>query len=157
MLAHHLLDSLAVLPHLAGATLVDVGSGAGLPGVPIALARPEMGITLIEANHKKSAFLKQAVIELGLTNTEVVNTRAETWTPPQPFNVVISRAFSELGEFVKLAGPLCVHGGVLAAMKGVYPYEELAQLPKDYRTIGVIPLAVPMLNAERHLVLIQRQ
>jgi 16S rRNA (guanine527-N7)-methyltransferase len=157
MLAQHVLDSMAVLPHIAGATLIDVGSGAGLPGIPLAIARPDTHVTLLEANHKKSTFLKQAVIELGLGNVEVVNARAEGWSAPMLYDVVISRAFSDLGEFVALAGRLCADDGVLAAMKGVYPFEELAQVKEPFETTAVIPLAVPMLNAERHLVLIQRQ
>ena len=157
MLAHHVFDSLAVVPHVNGATVLDVGSGAGLPGIPLAIARLDMKVTLLEANHKKSTFLKQAVMELGLPNTDVVNARAEAWTAPAPYDVVISRAFSDLGEFVALAGRLCADNGVLAAMKGVYPFEELAQVKEPYQTTAVISLTVPMLNAERHLVLIQRQ
>ena len=157
MLSHHVLDSIAVAPHLRGASVLDVGSGAGLPGIPLAIARPRWAVTLLEASHKKSTFLKQAVIELELKNVEVVNARVETWTAPAPYDVVISRAFSDLGEFVALARHVCVETGVLAAMKGVYPFEELAQVKEPYRTTAVIPLAVPALNAERHLVLIQRQ
>jgi 16S rRNA (guanine527-N7)-methyltransferase len=157
MLAHHVFDSVAVVPHVTGATVVDVGSGAGLPGIPLAIARPDMKVTLLEANHKKSTFLKQAVIELELANAEVVNARVEAWNAPAPYDVVISRAFSDLGEFVALAGRVCADNGVLAAMKGVYPFEELAQVREPYQTTAVISLTVPMLNAERHLVLIQRQ
>jgi 16S rRNA (guanine527-N7)-methyltransferase len=157
MLAHHVFDSLAVVPHVNGATVLDVGSGAGLPGIPLAIARPEMKVTLLEANHKKSTFLKQAVMELGLSNADVASARVETWAAPAPYDVVISRAFSDLGEFVALAAHLCADNGVLAAMKGVYPFEELAQVKEPFETTAVIPLAVPMLNAERHLVLIQRQ
>jgi len=156
MLAHHLLDSLSVAPHLKGAALADVGSGAGLPGIPLALARPDIAVTLIESNHKKSAFLKQAAIELALPNVEIVNARVEACDKASRFDVVISRAFSDLPEFVALAGRLCAEGGVLAAMKGVYPYEELAQLPEAYRVREVVPLTVPGLGAERHLVLIER-
>jgi len=157
MLSHHVLDSIAVAPHLRGASVLDVGSGAGLPGIPLAIARPRWAVTLLEASHKKSTFLKQAVIELELKNVEVVNARVETWTAPARYDVVISRAFSDLGEFVALARHVCAETGVLAAMKGVYPFEELAQVKEPYRTTAVIPLAVPTLNAERHLVLIQRQ
>lgn len=155
MLSHHVLDSLAVAPHIAGETLADVGSGAGLPGIPLALARPFAHVTLLEASHKKSAFLRQAAIELALPNVEVVNTRVETWGAPREYDIVISRAFSDLAEFVTLAGRLCSRQGVLAAMKGVYPYEELAQLPSGYRVEALVPLTVPGLNAERHLVLIR--
>jgi 16S rRNA (guanine527-N7)-methyltransferase len=156
MLAHHILDSLAVAPHLSGTTLLDVGSGAGLPGIPLALACPAIAVTLLESSHKKSTFLKQAAIELALRNVEVVNTRVETWNAPRAFDVVISRAFSDLSEFVTLAGSLCAEGGTLAAMKGVHPYEEIAQLPQTYSVSEVIPLTVPGLGAERHLVLLRR-
>lgn len=157
MLVHHLLDSLAVAPHLSGASLLDVGSGAGLPGVPLALARPQMAVTLVEANHKKATFLRQAAIELALNNVEVVNARVEGWDAPRRHDVVISRAFSDLAKFASLAGAHCADAGTLAAMKGVYPYEELAQLPAPYRMSAVIPLVVPGLDAERHLVLVQRR
>jgi len=157
MLAHHVFDSLAVAPHLSGAALLDVGSGAGLPGIPLALACPQMAVTLLEANHKKSAFLRQAAIELALSNVDIVNARVERWNAPRGYDVVISRAFSDLAEFVTLAGSLCTEQGTLAAMKGVHPYEEIAQLPAAYKVTGVIPLTVPGLDAERHLVLIQRQ
>ena len=157
MISHHVLDSLAVAPHVQGATLLDVGSGAGLPGIPLAIARPGMAVTLLESSHKKSAFLNQAVIELELANAQVVNARAESWQPPQPYDVVISRAFSDLAEFLALAGSFCATGGVLAAMKGVHPYEELAQVHAAFETSAVIPLKVPGLTAERHLVLIRRR
>jgi 16S rRNA (guanine527-N7)-methyltransferase len=157
MLAHHVLDSLAVAPHLSGSTLLDVGSGAGLPGIPLAIARPQLAVTLLDANHKKAAFLKQAAIELGLDNVDVVNARVEAWDAPRRYDVVISRAFSDLAEFVGLAAVHCAEGGALAAMKGVHPYEELAQLPASFGVSGVIPLTVPGLDAERHLVLMRRQ
>ena len=156
MVPQHLLDSLAVAPHLRGNTLLDVGSGAGLPGLPLALARPETWVTLIESSHKKSAFLKQAAMELALPNVEVVNARVETWDAPRTYDVVVSRAFSDLAEFATLAGRHVAPGGVLVAMKGVHPYEELAQLPPPYRMTAVIPLEVPGLAAQRHLVLMER-
>lgn len=155
MLAHHVLDSLAVAPHLSGNTVLDVGSGAGLPGIPLSLARPAATVTLLEANHKKSAFLRQAAIELALDNVEVVTARVETWETPRRYDVVISRAFSDLAEFVALAGRLCAERGVLAAMKGVHPYEELTQLPAGYRVQKIVRLDVPGLSAERHLVLVE--
>ena len=155
MLTQHVLDSLAVAPHLTGQRLVDVGSGAGLPGIPLALALPRTHVTLVESSHKKSTFLNQALIELGLKNVEVVNARVESWDTPARFEVVISRALSDLAEFVRLAGHVCAKGGVLAAMKGVYPFEELAQLPDGYRLNRVIALAVPDVAAERHLVLVE--
>ena len=129
MLYQHLLDSLAVLPHLAGERVLDVGSGAGLPGIPLAIARPHARVTLIDANHKKAAFLRQAAIELNLNNVAIVCDRVERWQPDGCFDVVVSRAFSDLGQFIELAGRLCSRDGVLAAMKGVYPHEELNQIP----------------------------
>lgn len=154
MVSVHALDSLAVVPHLSAGSVVDVGSGAGLPGIPLALMWPQARVVLLDSNHKKAAFLRQAVIELKLKNVEVVCERAELWRPEQKFDLVISRAFSDLPEFVKLAGHLCAAGGLLAAMKGVYPDEELAQLPSTFTVKDALPLKVPGLNAERHLILL---
>jgi 16S rRNA (guanine527-N7)-methyltransferase len=154
MVSKHLLDCLAVVPHLEAHTVLDVGSGAGLPGIPLALMWSQASVTLLDSNHKKAAFLRQAVIELGLNNVDVVCERVETWQPAHEFDLVISRALSDLPEFVNLAGRLCGADGVVAAMKGVYPYEELAQLPHEFRLRSVVPLKVPGVLAERHLVLL---
>jgi len=156
MVSQHILDSLAVTPHIVGKRILDVGSGAGLPGIPLALIRPESAVTLLDSNHKKAAFLRQASIELNLRNIEVVCERVETWDAGRLFDVVISRAFAELREFVMAAGRLCEADGTLAAMKGVHPYEELAQIPAGYEVRDVRPLTVPGLAAQRHLVLLQR-
>ena len=159
MLVRHLLDSLAILPHVAGPRIADVGSGAGLPGIPLALARPEWRVTLVETNHKKTAFLQQARIELDLKNVEVMTERVENFHPADGFDVVISRAFSDLADFAGLAGHLCAPGnggGRLVAMKGVYPHEELAQLPAQFMVEKILPVTVPGLEAERHLVLIKQ-
>lgn len=156
MVSQHLLDSLAAAPHVAAATILDVGSGAGLPGIPLALALPDSQVTLLDSNHKKAAFLRQAVMELKLVNTEVVCERAEAWKPPAAFAVVISRAFSDLAEFVSLAGRHAAAGGRLVAMKGVHPYEEIAQLPRGWQVLQVIPLKIPGLRVQRHLVSIGR-
>ena len=155
MMTHHLLDSVAVVPHLVGATVVDVGSGAGLPGVPIAIMRPDIRVTLMDSSHKKAAFLQQAAIELALSNVTVVCDRAESWRPVHGYDVVISRAFAELSQFVAIAGHLCANEGVLIAMKGVYPDEALAAMPPGYRLVGVRRVAVPGLAADRHLVVLQ--
>jgi len=153
MLTHHLLDSLAVVPHIAAAkSILDVGSGAGLPGIPLALALPDTRVTLLDSNHKKAAFLNQALIELQLGNAEVVCERVEKYQKKQLFDVVISRAFSDLPEFIALAGRLVVPGGTLLAMKGVHPFEEIAQIKEDFKLSGVTPVMVPGLDAERHLV-----
>lgn len=153
--SHHLLDSLAVLRELsdrAGA-LADVGSGAGLPGIPIAIAEPARRVTLNDANEKKGAFLRQAVIELGLPNATVHVGRVEEWRPAEGFAVVISRGFASLVDFLAGCRHLAAPSGVLAAMKGVYPSDELAQVPADCDCHEVRRLKVPMLDAERHLVL----
>jgi len=155
LVSHHLLDSLAVVPHLSGSTVADIGSGAGLPGIPIAISRPDWRVFLVESNHKKGAFLRQAVIELGLENAIVVIARAEAWRPEPTLQIAISRAFSDLSGFVDAARHVTGHSGALAAMKGVYPNEELAQLPPSVHLQSVIPLDVPGLRAARHLVLLR--
>jgi 16S rRNA (guanine527-N7)-methyltransferase len=157
MVQNHLLDSLAVLPHLPPSTaqsrIADVASGAGLPGIPLALARPQWHVALAEANQKKAAFLRQAAIELGVANVEVHEGRVEAWQPPMRFGVVISRAFATLAEFVAACRHLVTPEGVLAAMKGKRPDHELLGLPADVRCKAVLAVHVPFLAAERHLVL----
>jgi 16S rRNA (guanine527-N7)-methyltransferase len=155
-LTHHVLDCLAVLPHLTGGRTADVGSGAGLPGIPLALARPDWRVTLIESNHKKSTFLTQALAELGIANAAVAAERVETVEPAGGFDLVISRAFSDLPEYVRLSGRLVAPDGTLVAMKGLYPDEELALLPAEWRVETVVPLKVPGIQAARHLVLMKR-
>ncbi|HLX79428.1 MAG TPA: 16S rRNA (guanine(527)-N(7))-methyltransferase RsmG [Burkholderiales bacterium] len=155
VVSHHLLDSLAVLrdlPDRAGA-LADIGSGGGLPGIPIAIAEPGRRVTLNDANEKKGAFLRQAVIELGLVNAAVHVGRVEEWRPTDGFAVVISRGFASLVDFLSACRHLAAPSGVLAAMKGSYPRDELARVPADCDCHEVRRLRVPMLDAERHLVL----
>jgi 16S rRNA (guanine527-N7)-methyltransferase len=158
MVSHHVLDSLTVLPqlesHMKRGRLLDVGSGGGLPGIPLAIARAEMPVTLLDSNQKKSAFLKQAVIELQLPNVVVVNQRVEDYAPAQLFATIISRAFADLGEFVTAAKHLLAPGGLFAAMKGLHPHEEIAQLPAGFRLQHTVRLTVPGVIAERHLLLI---
>jgi 16S rRNA (guanine527-N7)-methyltransferase len=156
MVVLHLLDSLSLLSHLEGAqTLLDVGTGAGLPGVPLAIARPQLAVTLLDSSHKKSTFLRQAKGELALANVEVVCERVQTWAAAKPFDIVVSRAFAELADFVAQAGHLVAHGGVMLAMKGVHPFEEIARLPGTHRVERVIELHIPTLDAQRHLVLLK--
>lgn len=157
MVSHHLLDSLAVLPHLPVAgpnvRVADAGTGAGLPGIPLALARPHWQVTLIESNQKKVAFLRQAAIELDMQNVAVHQGRVEAWHPAALFDIVISRAFAELAEFVAACGHLLAPGGMLAAMKGKRPDAELKELPADVQCKSVIRVRTPQLDTERHLVL----
>jgi 16S rRNA (guanine527-N7)-methyltransferase len=158
MVTHHLLDALATLPHLpdaASARLIDVGSGGGLPGVPLAIARPRWRITLLDSNRKKAAFLRQAAAELALANVAVAAMRAEDYAPDPPFDVAISRAFADLAQFVAAARHLVGPRGRLLAMKGAYPSEELDALPPAFRVVAVPALDVPGLEAERHLVIMQ--
>jgi 16S rRNA (guanine527-N7)-methyltransferase len=156
MVVLHLLDSLSVLPHLEGAkTIVDVGSGPGLPGIPIAIARPPAQVTLLDSSHKKCAFLQQAKTELALDNVTVVCDRVERWQPALKFDAVVSRAFSELADFVAQAQHLVAPGGRLIAMKGVYPFDEIARVPATHRVAQVVELRVPQLDAKRHLVFVE--
>lgn len=152
MLSYHVLDSLAALPHITARRVLDVGSGGGMPGILFAILRPDWQLTLLDANHKKTTFLKQAVIELGLSQVEVVCDRVEAYQPADKFDVITSRAFAELNEFIRLTRHLLTTDGYWAALKGVYPYEEIAQLPADIRVQAVEALQVPNLEAERHLV-----
>jgi len=156
MVTLHLLDSLSIAPHVAtAATLLDVGTGAGLPGIPLAIARPSLRVALLDSSHKKCAFLQQAKTELSLANVEVVCDRVENWKPAQRFDVVVSRAFSDLVDFVEQAKHLVAPGGRLMAMKGVYPFEEIARMPASHRVAQVIELRVPRLEASRHVVLVE--
>ncbi|QKJ66347.1 16S rRNA (guanine(527)-N(7))-methyltransferase RsmG [Deefgea piscis] len=154
MVPLHLLDSLAPLAKLPDHALrmLDVGSGFGTPGIPLAIARPDWQLTLLDSNHKKTTFLRQAILELKLDNISVVTDRVEAYQPETGFQIITSRAFAELSEFVRLTGHLLAEGGEWAALKGVYPYEEIALLPADVHVAGVDSLAVPGLDAERHLV-----
>lgn len=152
MMTHHLLDSLCVVPHLPPGTLADVGSGGGLPGIPIAIAQPARRVTVNDANAKKTAFLKQVKIELALDNLAVCEGRAELWRPRPGFDAVITRGFAELADFVASCRHLLARGGLLLAMKGAYPREELARLPANVDAGDIIALRVPRLDAERHLV-----
>jgi 16S rRNA (guanine527-N7)-methyltransferase len=156
MVVLHLLDSLSVLPHLAQAKRVlDVGTGPGLPGVPVAIARPDLAVTLLDASHKKCTFLRQVKTELALDNVDIVCERVEGWKPEQRFDAVISRAFSELADFVAQAQHLVAPGGVMLAMKGVYPFDEIARVPATHRVAKVLELKVPTLDAKRHLVFVE--
>ncbi len=155
MLVRHLFDSLVIHPFLRGPQILDVGSGAGLPGIPLALAYPEYDFTLLDSNSKKTRFITQAVAELGLNNVTVVQSRIETYTAAE-FDTIVSRAFSTLAEFAHAVQSCLATDGILLAMKGVYPSTELAELPAPFRLEQNVKLQVPDLNAERNLLIIQR-
>jgi len=152
----HLLDSLAVLPWLRGHSVADVGSGAGFPGLPLAVADPERRYTLIESTGKKVKFLRHAIERLELPNVEVLHGRAEALKPSQPFDSVISRALGPLSDFIRVAGHLAGRHGPLLAMKGKVPAEELKALPPGWKALAVHPIRVPGLDAERCLVELAR-
>lgn len=154
MVTRHLLDSLAVAPHVRGPEVLDIGTGAGLPGIPLALALPEFAFTLLDSNAKKTRFVTQAVAELGLTNVCVVNARAEDFHPPRPFATLIARAFASIPDMLAACAHLCAPGGRILAMKGKLPEDELAALPGPWRVVVAERLAVPGLQATRHLVII---
>ena len=156
MVVLHLMDSLALLPHLRNAkSAIDVGTGPGFPGVPLAIARPDVRFTLLDSSHKKCAFLEQVKAELALTNVSVVCARVEQHRPAERFDAVISRAFADLADFVVLSQHLVAEGGRVLAMKGVYPFDEIARVPASHRVAEVVELAVPSLDAKRHLVLLE--
>ena len=155
MISHHLLDSLTILPYLANAqSMIDVGSGGGMPAIPAAICRPDLRITMVDANSKKNTFLRQAIIELGLDNAAVSSSRVEDWQDNQA-DIVTSRAFAELADFVRLTRHLLGENGHWAAMKGVYPQDELFRLPENVAAYQIDPVHVPTLNAERHIVLLR--
>jgi len=155
MVSHHLLDSLAAAPFFDGETVLDVGSGGGLPGIPLAIARPELQVTLIDSIAKKTAFLLQAKAELGLANLNVITGRVEDYRPEAQFDVITSRAFSDLKEFVTLTRHLLKPAGRWLAMKGLMPHEEIATLPGWVKVGANHALAVPGLEASRHLIVLE--
>jgi len=156
MVVLHLLDSLSVLPQLEGAhRIADVGTGPGFPGIPIAIVRDDCEVTLVESSHKKCTFLQQAKTELALANVTIACARVEQFVPSTKFDAVVSRAFSDLPDFVAQAGHLVAPGGKLIAMKGVYPFDEIARVPSTHRVAKVLELHVPTLEAKRHLVVLE--
>lgn len=151
MLGRHILDSLAILPWVDTPTLLDVGSGGGLPGIPLAIARPDMQVTLLDSNSKKTRFLQQAKAELGLDNVTVVHGRVEQVSLPK-FAMITARAFASIEDILLLAGAHCDAGGLLVLMKGAYPREELEFRSAAFSLLDVVSLQVPGCDGDRHLV-----
>jgi 16S rRNA (guanine527-N7)-methyltransferase len=155
MVTRHLLDSLAIVSNVTGATLVDLGSGAGLPGIPLAIVAPERAVTLVDSNGKKTRFLRAAVRELGLKNVSVVEKRVEA--VDGTFDCITARAFASLADMLGWGGHLLAPAGVWLALKGRFPQDELAALPPGFSVDEIKALVVPGLDAERHVVVIKRR
>jgi 16S rRNA (guanine527-N7)-methyltransferase len=156
MVARHLLDSLAMHPFASTGTLADLGTGPGLPGIPLAIAHPALQVTLVESNGKKARFLREAVRTLQLPNARVAESRIEALDLPAAFDAITARALATLPLILELGGHLLKPQGRLLAMKGTLPVDEIAALPPGWRVERVVPLEVPGLAAERHLVVVGR-
>lgn len=152
MIHRHLIDSLSLLPDVADKPLLDVGTGPGLPGMVIALTKPELSVTLLDSNGKKTRFLNQVKMSLAVDNATVIHHRLESWQPEHRFAQITSRAFATLSDMVSYSRHLLAEDGQFLAMKGQYPTAELAELPADIQVLAVNPMTVPMADGERHLV-----
>lgn len=156
MVTRHLLDSLSLLPFIKGPRIIDVGSGPGLPGIPLAICSPDLDVTTLDSNGKKTRFQNQVKVELGLTNLTVINGRAEQ-CDDEPFNEVVSRAFASMADMIKWTHQLCLQNGVFLAMKGLYPTDELAQLPAGIELKASHSLNVAGTHGARHLMVLGRE
>ena len=156
MVALHLLDSLTVLPHVTGEHLIDVGTGAGLPGIPLAIMYPDKQFTLLDSNGKKTRFLFQVRCHLGLTNVTEIQSRVEQHQPRECYDAVLSRAFTSIADMVDKCHHLLAAQGVFLAMKGKFPQSELSEVAKDYKVETSHTLQVPGVEGERHLIVIGR-
>ena len=157
MVARHILDSLSARPFLFGVSVLDVGTGAGFPGLPLALVEPRRHFTLLDSGGKKIRFIRHVLGELALDNVVIEHLRVEAFEPADLYDAVISRAFSSLGAFVRRCGGLVATGGCLLAMKGRYPDAELTGLPAAWEVADVARLEVPGLAGDRHMVVLRRQ
>ncbi len=156
MVTHHILDSLSILPFMEGERVADLGSGAGLPGIPIALLYPEIEVVMVDSNSKKSRFIQQAILELGLANASVVHSRVEELRPDPLFDMVVSRAFTSLSRFLVLSSPLLKSGGVAVAMKGKWPEQGDGEVIGGFELERVAAVTVPGISAERHMVICRK-
>tara|TARA_R110000868_G_scaffold158036_3_gene385779 strand:+ start:28917 stop:29582 length:666 start_codon:yes stop_codon:yes gene_type:complete len=152
IIARHIMDSLAIMPWVTGQNILDIGTGAGLPGIPLAIMLPDTEFVLLDSNGKKCRFLVQAIRELQLDNVSVVKERVEEYFPGHKFDQIVSRAFSSISDMVLLSHHLCASDGDFMAMKGIYPQAEMADIPNGYRITGAHALEVPGLDGERNLI-----
>ncbi len=157
MVERHLLDSLAVLPLIRGRRCIDVGSGAGLPGLPLAVASPPTAWTLLDSSAKKTRFLIQAVAQLGLSNIKVMQSRVERYTPAPPFDTVTARAFSPLGALLRETAHLLATGGQVVALKGKNVRQEMTELPSGFTITATERLEIPGAEGERYAVVVRKE
>lgn len=156
MVVEHVLDSLSILPLLQPSNVIDVGTGAGFPGIPIAIVNPSLHVTLLDSSHKRCAFLRQAAIDIEVRNVDIVCARVEQFRPATPYDTAMSRAFAETADFARMAQGLVDDKGILVAMKGAYPADELERLPSNISVREVVRLQVPGLDAQRHAVIMTK-
>ncbi|HBE91413.1 MAG TPA: 16S rRNA (guanine(527)-N(7))-methyltransferase RsmG [Gammaproteobacteria bacterium] len=156
LLIRHLLDSLTVRPHLCGVRILDIGSGAGMPGIPLALAAPELELVLLDSNAKRIRFLRQVVAELALDNVTLVQQRVQEYRSTEKFDTLVSRAYASLADMIESSGHLLSDDGCIIAMKGIWPGDETTAIPEGFHIDRVIDTHVPELNEQRHLVLCRR-
>lgn len=154
MVARHLLDSLSILPHINGVRLLDVGTGPGLPGLPLALVRPDLEVTLLDSNNKKTQFLVQTCASLGMENVEIIQNRIEKFQPDEKFDTLVSRAFASLKDFIQGTAHLSHPNIRWLAMKGQHPTEEIAELPEFVQVESIKKLIVPDTEGERHVIVL---
>jgi len=157
MVTRHVLDSVSVRPYLHGLSILDVGTGAGFPGIPLALMDPQRQFSLLDSGGKKIRFVRHATGELAIGNVSVVHERIEDYDPADPFDMVLCRAFTSIGDFARRCGHLAAKGGRLLAMKGRFPDVELASVPNNWETVEVTAINIPGLAGERHIVVLQRR
>lgn len=154
MLTKHIIDSLAISPYLQGPNILDVGTGAGLPGLPLALTHPQYHFALLDSNGKKTRFLAHVIQTLMINNVAIISARVEKYHPENCFNSLVSRAFSQLNEFLHKTKHLCCKNGIFLAMKGQYPAEEIETLDTDFKLIDTKALQISGLDEKRHLLII---
>lgn len=155
MISKHLLDSLALIPWITGDRIIDVGTGAGLPGIPLAICMPEKQFVLLDSDGKKTRFLTQVVFQLGLSNVKIEQARVEEYVPEVLLDVVLTRAFSDLQEMLQKTRHLCSNNGLFLAMKGQKPENEIREIGEEFKIQKIMPLTIPGSNAKRHVVIIE--